>query len=497
MIFINQKIVEKEKRNNFVVYFVLRIRAIVYIILAFVIFSIALANTTPFGAGSTYTLYDKTMKPLSPPARVEVVTIDGTTLTKIKENLVYFTTKLPYQFDTAIVKIKFKLNGEYTSLSLGYKDRDTWHYNTQIMDMPFFHTGEWLNLGDGPVLYQKTQDWKSVKDFLNNFKANSTIGTIDYSLPKETIILPNYEARKANTVIDTPLRGRHTMYAYLKDEPFYLKVTKRDLNWYEDPDVLEISVYKDDVTVFSAEIDDDGIVDASKATGISQELEIKNPGPGLPETGVYKIVFDGDGDTVITNIETNLHKIVFSSPIYPINNAEVYPGIAQKTDATSLYISGSSINVVTNHTPSLQNLIINGSSTPLTALNISQVITFPASSTLSRIEIPKSDVTVSGKGYYAFSEDQFFTPTSYNQISISSNKDAELTDYIMFGHKPYSITLDGYYEVEREFDLSNAVTDKNGLSWLIRANGLKENGGEIIIKDIEVTYSKKGWWYNK
>ena len=46
---------------------------------------------------------------------------------------------------------------------------------------------------------------------------------------------------------------------------------------------------------------------------------------------------------------------------------------------------------------------------------------------------------------------------------------------------------------ERTFDLATAYTEDNKLSWTVKAPKLKERGGEIIIKDIQITFHKKGW----
>src|SRR5689334_13033333 len=76
--------------------------------------------------------------------------------TKQKDDLIYFTTPYPFKFDRARVSIKFSNPNPDQQIELGFKDREIWHYDTQVADMPFMHQGEWNPVGSGPTLYQKS-----------------------------------------------------------------------------------------------------------------------------------------------------------------------------------------------------------------------------------------------------------------------------------------------------------------------------------------------------
>ncbi|MBA3285383.1 MAG: hypothetical protein H0U27_10055, partial [Nitrosopumilus sp.] len=299
---------------------------------------IIFANTLPFGTSSNYTNKDPSISAISPASRVEIQTIDDAQVTKQKDDLIYFTTKFPFKFDHAKIKITYQNPNPEQQIELGYKDRAEWHYDYQILDSSIFKLSEWNTIGNNPVLYQKDNQFNSIEDFLKNTPSQAVIGTLNYSIPfaLQTDI-PDYKPSLSNTIIDVPLRGSHIMYAYLENEPFELSIKKQDLNWYEDPDVMEVKIYKDDALVLTTVIDDDGIADNSRQVGPEVEAVMKNPGPELPESGVYKIVFDASADTVIKSIKTNLHKIVFEGPIYPISNAEVYPGTIQNSVPTNIY----------------------------------------------------------------------------------------------------------------------------------------------------------------
>jgi hypothetical protein len=472
--------------------FILRVRILAIAFCFILLGYIALAYQMPFGAERLYSLREASISALLPASRTEKVAVGDEVVTKQKDDLIYFTTKYPFRFDRAKVKIRFQNSNPNQRLELGFKDKPIWHYDMQVVDMPFMHSEEWRQVGEGPVLFQKSSDYSSVEQFFNDYPAKSLVGTLAYSIPEEEMEIPNYVPEIRNTVIDTPLRGQHIMYVYVENEPFYMKVQKRDLNWYPDPDVLEIKVYKEGTTVFTAVVDDDGIEDDSKTPGILEEIEIQNPGPELPEPGVYKIIFDSSEDTLITHIETNLHKIVFAGHIYAAHNAEVY-GPVGKTATTTLFTNSKTSAFTVPHDAALQDATVNGETLPLHERGVTEKAATNQDGETTKITLPKSDARVEGAGFYSLAEDQFFLPTRFSYTPIYGNEDAELVDYIISAYKPHRM-VGGYYETEREFDLSIAAPEKGKLNWLIRAPGLKENGNEIIIKDIVVEYTKQSWW---
>ena len=103
---------------------------------------------------------------------------------------------------------------------------------------------------------------------------------------------------------------------------------------------------------------------------------------------------------------------------------------------------------------------------------------------ISEITIPKSDVILKGLlGYFAFSKDQFFSPSRFKLLPITEKADIEAVDYLVTNYKPSR--QEGEWRVaEAEFDLKTAFVKNGELSWLIKAPGLKENGDEVIIKKI-------------
>jgi hypothetical protein len=453
---------------------------------------IILQNLAPFGITVKYDLQNKS-KYLSTPGpkeRVAKEDINGKTSYKQISDLIYFSTVMPFHFDKATVRIQLKNDILDQAIKVGYKDQEDWHYNNKVIDAPLLSLPSWSSVGDTTVLYQRKKTYSSVQDFFKRPPKDVLVGTYDYATDKLTkTTIPGYKPQTKETVINTPFRGKVTMFAYLQDEPFHMSVTKQDLNWYKDTDPATITVFKDDVKVFDTSIDDDGITDASRKITTPQTVSIKNPGPGLPETGVYKIVISASSDIIIKQIKTNLHKIVFDGTMLLAGNAEVYSKIISQTYPTTVYTNALVVSVLTYHDQALQRITTPKKTLRLTKVNQEgQII---PEDDLTQMTIPKNDVILKGyAGYFALDKNQFFLPTAFRTVTISQASDIDLVDYILTDKKPAK-QIGDWRVVEQTYDLNDATIDNGKLSWLIQAPKLQDNHNTITIGDIEVTLHKK------
>lgn len=453
-------------------------------------------NTTPLGVTLQYAMEQdtKNISKLSPKDRVKTEIVNGETLLKQIGDIVYFNTEMPFQFDYATVRVFFKNPSLEQTFSIGFQDREEWHYDTKPYDIPYINPLSWTKNGNDPVLYQRDRKYVSVDDFINNPPLDSIIGTFEHETNIGNLSqyrIPTYNPQLQETIIDTPLRGKHTIYAYLEKEKFNMTIIKQDLNWYEDTDVAKIKIYKDEDLVYQVTIEDDGIQDSSKKILPAQEITINNPGNELPENGVYKIVIDANGDTIIKKIKTNLHKIVFANSIFPVTNKDVYPGVAATTSATTVYTNALTLSATTYHDQGKQNILVGNQVLGVNTLHSASYLA--PKENISEVIIPQNDVVLNGfLGYFAFERDQFFLPTKYHILPITKAEDVELVDYILTDYLPSR--TEGEWQVnEQTFDLRTAYIKDGKLSWIIKAPKLKERGGEIIIKDIQITFHKRGW----
>jgi hypothetical protein len=463
-----------------------RISALTLVIAIFIL------NTVPFTTSKQYLNGTKNLTNPGPSNRVTLV--NG--VNKQAADLSYFTSYMPFQFNSAKVKVTFKNPSEDQQIYLGYKDQNLWHYNTKALSAPVLDNLNWRRIGNGPYLFQKTPSFTSLKEFLSNPPKEKVIGTFDYTntdLLEPNTTIPGYKPADNDTNVDIPLRGNTTLYAYLNNEPFRMKFTKRDLNWYSDPDVMKISVYKGKDKVSDATIDDDGNSSNNHKTGKPQDVEISNPGPGLPESGVYKIVINASSDSVLTNIQTNLNKIVFTGPIFPVDNATSYPGITEVNAPTSFYTNSTNLTAQIYHTQAAQTLSVGKQTLKIDEILKPVAIATIQSNSLTKITSPISDVSLNGVGYFSTTPEQYFEPTPYKLLPINTSKDIEQADYVLTDYPGTNKIGGGWQVAERNFNINDAVADKKQLSWIIDAPNLSSNGKKIEIKKIELTLNKKGW----
>lgn len=467
----------------------------VALLTAFVTYTF-LNNITPFGITVFATLQENNerISDLGPKNRVTTEIISGEKLTKLNHDLIYFSTEMPFQFDQATVKLTFQNSAPDQTVSLGFQDQENWHYATKPFDIPLLNSLSWNHTGKNPVLYQKEQIFESVDNFFADLPKNAFIGTYEYELDEtkaSSIKLADYAPQSQGTIIDTPLRGRHVFYTYLENEPFTFTIEKQDLNWYEDPDPMIVKIYKDAALVFQATAEDDGITDNSRKSQTPQMIQIKNPGPDLPESGVYKIIIDANTDTVIKRISTNLHKIVLQGPLFPAGNHEVYPTVVDQTIPTNLYTNALTLSAITYHTAGRQTILAGEKAIPLDTIKTDHL--FTPKETFTNVTLPKNDIVLNGfQGYFAFSENQFFLPANYHTVPITKKEDLQLVDYVVADYTP-SQSTGAWKTNERTFNLENAFIKDGRLKWLIKAPKLQENNHTLIIKDIEITFHKKPW----
>lgn len=460
---------------------------------AVVVVNIALfvmvANTVPLTIWDHFVMDGKGISSLSPANRVEY----EKDFTRLKNDIVYFNSKHTKSYEEGSIRVKYR-NPSSQELWVGFKDQDSWHYDQALLDSPLMNNAGMTAVGDGPYLYQKTKKYDSVSDFWKNPPSTSVVGIYNYTTDISKIHpvkVADYKPAKVETVLTTPLRGKFTMYAYLDKEPFMMSFVKKDLNWEAGPDETRISVYKDQQRVLVAAITDDLNVTNNKKVGGNQEVALKNPGPELPESGVYRIVVEQPGDAVISSIRTNLHKIVFDSPVWIAGNKEVYGPITAKTAETSLYSSGGNVSFQVFHDAARQTVSAGkqsvkadtfGKEYPLQALQYQDKIAFP-----------KSDAYINSAGVLAFSADSLFMPFPFRTQTITTAGDIQKVDYILSSYSGPPKKEGDWSVAERGFDLRLAKPNGNKLSWIFRSPGLQSNNQSMDISEVELLVKKEGW----
>jgi hypothetical protein len=439
--------------------------------------------------GVTVNLTERELSDLTPGARVKKVLASDSEVKKQVEDLIYFTTKSK-GYDKATVRISFLSGGLDQEVHLGFKDQRVWHYKTKPVYLPLLENLKWQRVNFySPTLYQKEGTAVSFEEFIKNPPTDKVVGTYYLSESYARENLDGYKPKSERTKIDVPLRGSHSFFTYVQDEPFFLKVGKQDLNWYDGADRVRIVVTKDGKILQEKTIADDGINNASQQFKDIQYETLEYVGGNAPN-GLYRVQIIASADSIIKYIESSFSLMSFQGPIFAISGSDAYNPELAKGSPNTLYTDALKLTFRTSHSAAFQKIKINNDE-----IDISEVdkdFTYDSkSSDRNVIQIPEGDVFVDGVGYFSFATDQFFTPFIYKKYEVKGKDDLEKIDYLLTDYvKPFNMA-EGWREAELTFDIKDAFYDKDKLSWIIRAPGLKTNGNSVLIKDIEVTLEKE------
>lgn len=428
-------------------------------------------------------------KYLVPVTRVSE-SIDGS-YREMNGGLVYFDVPIARNAERVEVRIRFKDNfPEGGTMSLGAKDQEVWHYKyNSIYSSELDNLSEFENLGD-VYLINKELPLVSL-DELKNVE-NVVVATDEEynSLPN---VVTDYEKRL--TEINTSLRGGHVFYVYA-DSDLSVNVKKQDLNWYEGKDELEIGLYDlNGNLIENYTIPDDGVETVDKKAAKIQDGEFTAYGL---EEGVYKLEFS-DADCLIREIETNTNKII-AERVFLADN-EVY-GIDNKV--SKLYFESSSagqLRLMTYHPAGIQEIdysIDDGETKKFNVYQEDVPIYMDLGEGNYELTLPENDVLVSGAGYFAFSEENYFEPFKQKVVNLQDDmgKIRNSADYVVTKYKK-PVDDSGWMVAETEFNLEEdrLFVKDNKLSFVFNIPHLSQEGYEentIPIDWIEIKVYKPG-----
>ncbi|MDI6821516.1 MAG: hypothetical protein QMD66_01360 [Actinomycetota bacterium] len=478
-----------------------RARAII-IFLAIIFFGLLVyKNVAPFGATVTYKM-DLTEG--SENIAIPTPLVPSAALSRDKKGAYYqipqqkmttdqvtFDLKVPYtKFATAEVKIKYQ--GDPEEFLVGVRDIATGQCIFKPVHNKSLNALTWNRLqSNGLTLFQRKKRFASVGDFIANppvpksKKAEKArIATYHY----EFVQRPRVEISKVNegTEIDASLRGPHTFYIYVKDQPLEFALNKQDINWYEGPDPLNINIFSGSKLIHSQIVPDDG--DASNSGKPSKLQKVEVMAPDLKE-GVYKIVLECGVDVVIKDLESQQKYLCFEEKVF-LADHDLYK--IGPTKENTLYTNGKKLSAMSWHMPGLQTLHINDNR-KLVLNKENESFSVNLGRETNKIVTEKGDIVLSSEGgYFAFSKDSLFDPIPVKTAPYS--KDLVLTDidYIVADYTIPAKRKGVWRTNSVTIDLTEIEAKDNKLNFVLHAPGLTGRGEEIVLGSIEITLKKPG-----
>jgi len=449
---------------------VLKIRIILWLILAIIIGWFGYMKIVPTGAISyTYDFSEPNyfIGKLTPAERVET----NKTEAKIKGDPIYFSLKTPRRFEQAKVAIKFKNAADFPIMEIGLlNNKDSWNYDlkplqNKIIDQLFLvwpvTSGE-----NGIKLIEREKKYNTVEQFLSNLPARDEIALYNYSI-KNNFLLAKYQPSLKDNLIDYKFLGSYQFYTYIKQEELNYIFNFADLNVNSDDDPVEIKVYSKDGAIYSVYVAD------GKINGNERRAVIKIA--DLPE-GVYRFSVIANNDIVTESIISKQSRFVIINKIWLAEGNK---------ENISLFTDSRLVRAQTINPASLGKIKIGDA-----AINLNETykqFSAKISNRVSKVELPKNDIIISGDGVFSFAENDLFNP-GFKNVDGNLDINGEKINYILTNYQA-PVNSGGWQTAAIEFDLTKAYQENGKYQFLISIpslNAEESAQGEIIIKEIKV-----------
>jgi len=495
---------ENKKKNKQAFYIILKFLIILIplIFIEFIFYSNFIAN---HDFNYVYDIGYEEENYLSPIARISEQLSDSSNLNlnyrSLTDQLVYFDVPISMYADNVNITIKFKDNfPENTKFSLGAKDQEEWHYQYNLLYNP---TIEKLmekypyQTKNGLVLIKINRNIPNyvIDDFLKDPLPLVKLATDRDIIISEFKIL-NYQP--SEFIINTALRKSPTFYIYSKGD-FEAKIWKRDLNWYDNEDILNISLYDlDDNLIANEIIEDDGEEDKESNKDDEDEQKGNLFVSNLKE-GVYKLELENNDDMLITKIKLNQNKIVLYKKVFLAQNDIYFNDFEEKSYLYFKTPKDIKLIVQTWHDEGIQTIYVNKGILKIRKKIEEYHLDILASNDFYELVSKKNDIKIKGPEFFAFSEESWFNPFEGKNIKYKNDIDylENNADFVLVKYTPTKYQGNDWRIATTSFNLKDLYIKDGKLSMTFNAPHLNAKKNEtnqmyIPIDWINITVHKPG-----
>lgn len=410
----------------------------------------------------------------------------------IKQEPVYFEVRLPQKFETAKVEIGFQnKNQPLVQVGLKTQGEDEWSYDLKPLENQLLDQLNWFKIEDERgTIWQKTKKYLSWDQFFDQVDSLSNLAAYHFPLNRR-FYLPNYRPQNQDRFITKAIRGRHSFYTYVKNEPLDFTFTIQDINRSPGPDFLTIRVFnQDNKKIYQKIVEDDGTI--NNFDGISDPREVDLKMLGLEE-GVYRIELDAGDDIFFRKIRTKQQYLTFIDRLYLVDNVEYSDGFVDLSyQPTTIYSTIPRLGFETAHPEGLQTVGLGKNQTlTLSETHKNYFVTPDALPTY--IYVPKNDLKIFGRGLLALNQSMFFNPEIYDLRDFSITPD---TNYLVSEYQTPEIK-EGWKTGTVKFDLKNASVVNRKLKFMVSAPELNQSGEILPLKYVKITLEKEPLTYSE
>ncbi len=427
----------------------------------------------------------------SPAERVD---IKSGRLPRLIGDPVYFSVFTPRTFSKVKLTVKYKsqLSSSTPLIEAGVlADGIVWRYDLQPLDNKILDnlqlSGRRLE-EKGLTLWQEGNDYNNLEDFFTDLKTNnleacpgstaSCLAVYNYN--------PDFNFQfkglkdSLPTLVDIPLRGAHTLFFYVNNEPLRLELKFVDLNQDRAADPLAIILSKDGKVIQQANLADENLNPVSgQEENKSLILEERTLSPGL-----YKVEIKVSDDTVIKSIQSSLDRFVFAGRVWPVSVAR----------PLNIYTDSNYLQAKAFVPASVQDINFGGRvfsvSEPYKQFNF-QVDGSPP---VKEIRLSKDDVILENGGVFSFNKNMVFNP-SLSKVNQFFKLGAGVK-YVLSDYQAPSVH-DEETSASAEFNLIGVYREKGKYNFMISIPGLKNDDAAsdyLEISEIKMEFSGRTIW---
>ncbi|MFA6416606.1 MAG: hypothetical protein WCW61_00240 [Patescibacteria group bacterium] len=427
----------------------------------------------------------------SPAERVD---IKSGRLSRLIGDPVYFSVFTPRTFSKVKLTVKYKshLSSSTPLIEAGVlADGLVWRYDLQPLDNKILDDlklpGRRLE-EQGLTLWQEGNDYNNLEDFFADLKTNnleacpgstaSCLAVYNYN--------PDFNFQfkglkdSLPTLVDIPLRGAHTLFFYVNNEPLRLELKFVDLNQDKAADPLAIILSKDGKVIQQADLADENLNPASGQEEYkSLILEERTLSPGL-----YKVEIKISDDTVIKSLQSSLDRFVFVGRVWPVSVAR----------SLNIYTDSNYLQAKAFAPASVQDINFGGQTFSLDEPYKQFNFQVDGNSLIKEIRLSKDDVILESGGVFSFNKNMVFNPSllKVNQFF----KLGAGVKYILSDYQEPSVH-DGETSASAEFNLVGVYREKGKYNFMISIPGLKNDDqvdDYLEISEIKMEFSGRTIW---
>jgi hypothetical protein len=367
--------------------------------------------------------------PLVPESRVGAVqtAADGTAYRAVNNEPVNFDVKIPRDFDSAEVTVKYSGNPKIFEIG-GLASRETWTNEMRPAENAAIDGLKWTRLAEnGLVLYERRPDFKTVSDFISR---RPSVGVATYHASGFPEATPeNYSASEIVQEYKVAFRGATTIKTYLKNEKLNFLFKTQDVNRNAGADGFEATATLAGKPIARAVLADDGNASGDGKFSIIRDLRLYTD---APFTGVVTINLPAPDDIVFRETATPQLKFVFANRIYLADHV----GYLTKPAAVLVFTTAKRVSATTAHAEAFQtlkigksDLVINDVNTPFSAL------TGNVPGGITAIVSPYGDARLETAGYFVLTPDNYWPPDP-PALTADMNLEADGINYILTSYVP-------------------------------------------------------------